>query len=351
MEVSYGIEWREYSVSDLFEIKSTLSFNKDSLTNGHDYDYVTRTSQNQGVLQTTGFVNEENINSAKTWSLGLLQMDFFYRSKPWYAGQFVRKIIPKFEVSEKVALYFTVLLNKKKASLLSVLVRDVDSTFLNMKLTLPVNGSDICFEYIIDFIDFIKLGPIEKVKSYITENNLYNLSLTIDEENAIKNFNNIQWKEYSFNKLFDNIIQGRRLKKDDQIPGELPFVMSGTTNTGVVDYIGNDIRVFPKNSLTIDIFGNVFYRNYSYGQGDDTGAYWNDNNSISQKAMLYISTVIQKSLEGKFDYGNKLRSSQTANFKVKLPTTTQNEPDYAYMEHLISAVQKSILRRLSNYLD
>lgn len=77
MEVSYGIEWREYSVSDLFEIKSTLSFNKDSLTNGHDYDYVTRTSQNQGVLQTTGFVNEENINSAKTWSLGLLQMDFF----------------------------------------------------------------------------------------------------------------------------------------------------------------------------------------------------------------------------------------------------------------------------------
>ena len=141
------------------------------------------------------------------------------------------------------------------------------------------------------------------------------------------------------------------MKKDDQIPGELPFVMSGTTNTGVVDYIGNDIRVFPKNSLTIDIFGNVFYRNYSYGMGDDTGAYWNDNNSISQKAMLYISTVIQKSLEGKFDYGNKLRSSQTANFKVKLPTTTQNEPDYAYMEHLISAVQKSILRRLSNYLD
>ena len=167
----------------------------------------------------------------------------------------------------------------------------------------------------------------------------------------INYFNNIQWKEYSFNKLFDNIIQGRRLKKDDQIPGELPFVMSGTTNTGVVDYIGNDIRVFPKNSLTIDIFGNVFYRNYSYGMGDDTGAYWNDNNSISQKAMLYISTVIQKSLEGKFDYGNKLRSSQTANFKVKLPTTTQNEPDYAYMEHLISAVQKSILRRLSNYLD
>ena len=77
----------------MFEIESTLSFNKDVLVEGVEYDYVTRTSQNQGILQTTGFVNKENINPAGTWSLGLLQMDFFYREKPWYAGQFVRKII------------------------------------------------------------------------------------------------------------------------------------------------------------------------------------------------------------------------------------------------------------------
>ena len=47
------------------------------LTDGNEYDYITRTSLNQGVLQTTGFVNDENINNAGTWSLGLLQMDFF----------------------------------------------------------------------------------------------------------------------------------------------------------------------------------------------------------------------------------------------------------------------------------
>lgn len=61
------------------------------LTVGDGYDYVTRTSQNQGILQSTGFVNQENVNDAGVWSLGLLQMDFFYRNKPWYAGQFVRK--------------------------------------------------------------------------------------------------------------------------------------------------------------------------------------------------------------------------------------------------------------------
>lgn len=125
-------------MGDLFEIQNTLSFNKDQLSFGTDYDYVTRTSQNQGILQTTGFVNQENINLAGTWSLGLLQMDFFYREKPWYAGQFIRKIIPKIKLEKSAILFFTVLLNKQKKNLLSGLVRDVDYIFLNSKIQLPI---------------------------------------------------------------------------------------------------------------------------------------------------------------------------------------------------------------------
>jgi hypothetical protein len=119
-----------------------LSFNKDKLTIGNQYDYVTRTSQNQGILQTTGFVNKENINESGVWSLGLLQMDFFYRYKPWYAGQFVRKVIPKFKVNKNTVLYFTTVLNKQKEKLLTVLVRDIDNTFLNLKIQLPTQKNN-----------------------------------------------------------------------------------------------------------------------------------------------------------------------------------------------------------------
>ena len=57
-----SVEWGEYKLGDLFDIKNTLSFNTDMLTDGNEYDYITRTSLNQGILQTTGFVNDENIN-------------------------------------------------------------------------------------------------------------------------------------------------------------------------------------------------------------------------------------------------------------------------------------------------
>jgi hypothetical protein len=134
----------------------------------------------------------------------------------------------------------------------------------------------------------------------------------------------IEWQEYRFDELFDNIVQGRRLKKQDQTPGKIPFVMAGVTNTGIVDFVGNTIRVFPENSLTIDIFGNVFYRGYEYGMGDDTGAYWNAANHIPKFAMLYIATTIQKFMSGKFDFGHKLiptaNIGQLTNIKFLLQT-------------------------------
>ncbi|MCI8336815.1 MAG: restriction endonuclease subunit S [Peptococcaceae bacterium] len=160
------IEWEEHRLGDLFEIRNTLSFNTDKLVYGSDYDYVTRTSLNQGILQTTGFVNRENINPSGTWSLGLLQMDFFYRRKPWYAGQFIRKINPKIEIKGTSILFFTTLLNKQKSKLLSVLVRDVDKVFCSIKIQLPTKHGKIDFDFMENFISAIQKIVIQDVVAY-----------------------------------------------------------------------------------------------------------------------------------------------------------------------------------------
>ncbi|GAA7078813.1 hypothetical protein Kyoto48A_04740 [Helicobacter pylori] len=172
-----GLTWQSFKLGDLFEIEKTLSFNKDALTQGQDYDYITRTSQNQGVLQTTGFVNAENLNPPFTWSLGLLQMDFFYRKKSWYAGQFMRKITPKTEIENKINLriahYFTTLLNALKRPLLSVLVRDIDKTFREQKIQLPLKPTantqtldDIDFHFMRTLINALMKQTIQGVVQY-----------------------------------------------------------------------------------------------------------------------------------------------------------------------------------------
>ena len=345
-------------MGELFEIQNTLSFNKDKLVDGNDFDYVTRTSQNQGILQETGFVNEENINPAGTWSLGLLQMDFFYREKPWYAGQFVRKIVPKIELNKSSILFFTVIFNKQKQNLLSGLVRDVDKAFLTAKIHLPVQNGEIDFAFMESFIAELEAERIAELEAeriaeleaYLQATGLQDYTLTKEEEKALQVFEGVMFEEFTYQNIFNKIIQGRRLRKEDQISGTIPFVMAGTTNTGVVNYISNPVASFPKNSITIDIFGNTFYRNYDFGAGDDTGVYWNDEKEYSKEIMLFCATAMEKSLFGKFSFGKKLRSSQSVDFKMFLPST-QGVPLYAYMEVFIRAVQKLVIKDVVQYAD
>ena len=149
----------------------------------------------------------------------------------------------------------------------------------------------------------------------------------------------VKWGEFKYKDVFNRIEQGRRLKKDDQIDGTIPFVMSGTTNAGVVNYIANPVASFPKNAITIDIFGNTFYRNYAFGAGDDTGVYWNDVTAYSSNAMLFFAVAMQKSMMGRFSYGKKLRSSQSENFTMRLPVTDNGFINFDFMESFIAELE------------
>ena len=126
--------------------------------------------------------------------------------------------------------------------------------------------------------------------------------------------------------------------------------MSGVTNTGVVGYIANPVAKFPCNSITIDIFGNCFYRNYDFGAGDDTGVYWNTENCYSKSTMLFFTASMGKALYNKYSYGKKLRSSQSLHFKMWLPNK-DGKPDCRTMEILISAVQKLVIKDVVLYSD
>lgn len=161
-----NLQWHDYRLGDLFEVKRTLSFNKEALVSGDEYDYVTRTSQNQGILQTTAFVNKDNLNEAGTWSLGLLQMDFFYRQRQWYAGQFVRKVVFKEQLPSGSIHFFTTVLNALKPKLLSVLVRDVNKTFLDSYVQLPTSSNKPDYTQMETFIRAIEKLVIRDVVLY-----------------------------------------------------------------------------------------------------------------------------------------------------------------------------------------
>lgn len=357
------VEWGEFKIGDLFEIQSTNSFNTDALVPGNEYDYVTRTSVNQGVLQVTGFVNDENINSAGTWSLGLLQMDFFYRRKPWYAGQFVRKIIPKIKLTDKSVLFFTALFNKLRKKLLSVLVRDVDNMFLTTVISLPIKNNGIDFSFIDKFISELeaeRLAELEaerlaELEAYLSVTGLNNYNLTDEELKVLKDYDNLPFKDVSVLELFEVKNTSNILSKDIvENSGEYPYLCASADNNAVSTYISYDKKYMDKGNC-IFIGGKTFVVTYQ-----EKDFFSNDSHNLtlrlkeeskrSKDIQLYIATCVNKSLGHKYSWGDSICNKKIKNDVISLPCLGECI-DYDSMPVLISAIKKLVIKDVVLYAD
>lgn len=303
-----AVKWGGFKLGDLFDIENTLSFNTDKLVHGNDYDYVTRTSLNQGILTSTGFVNKENINPAGTWSLGLLQMDFFYRSKPWYAGQFVRKITPKIRIEESAVLFFTTLFNKQKQKLLSVLVRDVDKVFRSIKIQLPTLNNRIDFNFMELFIEELKNQKIVKLKAYLNERGFDDYKLSDKELNAIKDFsklNNDNWGSYIIGDLFEKVYTKKLPYKAKELPKQpiedydLPCLTSSFQNQGLNYYVPRTEATVISNVISLPSNSDVYRAYYQSREftvlSDSYAIRWKSReNKPTKNQYLFMVMCINK---------------------------------------------------------
>ncbi|GAA9106561.1 restriction endonuclease subunit S [Helicobacter pylori] len=379
-----AIKWGEFKLGDLFEIEKTLSFNKDALTQGQDYDYITRTSQNQGVLQTTGFVNAENLNQPFTWSLGLLQMDFFYRKKSWYAGQFMRKITPKTEIENKInsriAHYFTTLLNALKRPLLSVLVRDIDKTFREQKIQLPLKPTantqtldDIDFDFMEKFIAELEQCRLAELEAYLKAAGLENTTLSSDEENALKLFNNsgeggntpcgLMWQSFKLGDLFEKV-SARFLGKGDKFKAtsksitdthNIPLVYCKKGNNGIM-YWGKKGDFETYNNIISIIYNGVIATGLTYAHRDEVGILAESyfikfkNGNPNFLCNLFIKTAIEKVLYPKYSRDNLATwANKVENELIFLPTNQHGKIDFHFMRTLINALMKQTIQGVVQY--
>ncbi len=243
-------------------------------------------------------------------------------------------------------------------------------------IKLPVKNNAIDWDFMDNYIEELEAIHIEELEAYLMVSGLadsrtrgladsrtrgladsrtrglISYELTPQESNILDKIKNggVSWEMLPFDYFFSRIKQGKRLKKQDHIKGDIPFVMAGITNNGVANFISNPHVIFPENSITVDIFGNVFYRGHKFGAGDDTGVYWRDKEQFSKENMLFLATSMACAIKGKYCYGRKLRSSQSK--EIKMAVINKNGyPDYTAMKDLISAIQKLVIKDVVQYAD
>ncbi|MBI1702570.1 restriction endonuclease subunit S [Lactobacillus crispatus] len=363
------VKYKEFKLGDLFEIQKVKGINKSKLVNPNistnEYDYVTRTSLNNGIESTTDFVCDVPYNEPNTFSLGLLQMTFFYRERSWYAGQFVRKIIPKFKLNTKIALYFNTIFSRLSKVLLSVLVRHVDNVFRDSKVRLPVTDADeIDFNYMEQYIAELeqqRLAELEQQRlaeldSYLKATGLNDYGLT-DEDKKILAYKPI-FQEFKIVDLF-NVVNTHSILKSQVANlenGNVPYLTAAEGNNAVLKYIncpkewideGNCVFIGGKTMV-------VTYQEKDFCSNDshNLALYFKDSRYKSPLIQQYFVGSVRKALSKKYSWDNSISKAKIRSDSVRLPVVSNTKNlDFNYMEKYIRTIEKLTIAEAVKYKD
>lgn len=149
-------------------------------------------------------------------------------------------------------------------------------------------------------------------------------------------------KSFKLEELFGEPTRGTRLIKERRIAGDTPLVTAGFNNQGVAEYISNEEQITFNSGLTIDMFGNCFYRDYKFKADDNILVF--DLKNIPKEAKLYITSAINKVVGGSYSYSRQYRVKSFNNTIISLPIMSNGTPDWEFMEKYIKATEKVVIK-------
>lgn len=360
MEKDFGIEWKEYRLDELFEVVGTKSLDSNAiefLKSG--INFIGRTFESNGIQ---GKIEKQDFEPNESFTITATVIGNYkyvkFQTEPYYCSQNINKLTPKkltiLKWSKEIAYYFVANIQKFVSQYDmqqgGYKLDDIKNHIVRLPTVTQNGKSQIAFDFIEKFMATLQAERLTKLQAYLIAAGLNDCTLTDDEQAALNLLDAVNFGKFNLEKLYGKSSRGRRLKSADRIDGKLPFVTAGETDTGISDYIGNEVHIFEENTVTIDMFGSSKYRNYKYGADDHVAVVHTE--TLSKFAALFLTTAIHKSSHaGQFDYSRNFYASDADELNISLPINPDNTPNYDYMHLVISAMQKNVIKNVVDYLD
>jgi hypothetical protein len=307
-------------VKDYFELKYGVNLefsNMEEDPNG--ISFVARTEKNNGIVGRVKFIEGIAPNPANTISVSCSGsvMASFLQEEPYYSGFHILYLTPKIKLNKREMWYYCLCL-KQNAWKYSF-GRQANKTLKDLEIPSK-----------------------EEIPSWVYSLKIYGLK----EEpiNSKKLELNVKtWKSFKIIDLFD-IKKGERLVQEERVNGSVPLITAASENNGVVDYVSYDKfkgnkKIF-KDKLTIDMFFNVFYHDYSYFSDDNVHTLIPKANNLNKYVCLFIATILKK-IQYKYDFGRQVRLQRLDFDEIKLPIDKKGNPNWKFMEDYIKSLPYS----------
>lgn len=368
-----------FALGDVFEIYSPKKrFNANAVQFGGKYPYVARGSSNNGIR---GYITEDvqYLSPAKSLSFGQDTATVFYQPDAYFTGDKIKvMVLRNHELNDELAQYFITVITKAFSTFAWGQSSFNEKILKDTKIVLPVIESpDHDHEYTVDDIDFeymqeriaeLEQERIAELDAYLAASGLDDYELT-DEDKEILSLSpesasdeanaseadcedeQVRFKKFALGTLFTSSTGDVDLQqKDINGKGEF-FINSGVENRGIKGRTDRPARVFPANTITVDFWGNAYYRDFEYKMATHNHVFSLTGDVIRNRlAGMYIVGILSK-LPKLFSYNNMATWNKLKTIEVSLPVTLNGDIDFDYMERYIRAIEKLAIADVAKYKD
>ena len=158
------------------------------------------------------------------------------------------------------------------------------------------------------------------------------------------------WKEFRIGDLFDSENGNVDIKKEHINGKGLPVVSSGVDNQGIIGLSDINAKVHPAHTITVDMFGNVYYRDVEYKMVTHARVFsLIPNEAINKEIGNFLSACILK-ITSSFEYNNMCSYKKIKDLYILLPVTPSGEPDWDFMTSYIAELEEEHVAELEAYL-
>ena len=150
------------------------------------------------------------------------------------------------------------------------------------------------------------------------------------------------WHEFPFTKLF-KIVKGTRLTKAKMISGDINYIGATAFNNGVTAKIGNSEHLHPGGTITVCYNGSIgqtFYQTEQFWATDDVNVLY-PKFKMTPNIAKFLCAVIYK-LGLKYAYIDKWTAAKMSQTIIRLPATSNFEPDWEYMECYMQEIEEKV---------
>ena len=153
--------------------------------------------------------------------------------------------------------------------------------------------------------------------------------------------------KYRICDLFRSETGDTDIKRCDLSDCGVPLITSGTANYGIAGLTERNAKIHNAETLTVDMFGNCFYRDFRYKMVTHARVFaLIPKEKISREVGLFMASCITK-FSKKFSYSDMCSFSKIKNEEISLPCLPSGTPDYTLMATYIRAREKQAIARLA----